>query len=74
MPRAPRYPNTQTPADRALWRKIKRQIRATRRRKKKLYGLSTYREVDLYIPRHFTRIARPLKQSGPRDKIILFPH
>jgi hypothetical protein len=49
MARAPRYPNTQTPADRALWRKIKRQIRATRRRKKKLYGLSTNREADLYI-------------------------
>jgi hypothetical protein len=73
MARAPRYPNTQTPADRALWRQIKRKISAARRRKKKLYCLSTNREADLYIPRHFTPIARPLKQSGPRDKIIPFP-
>jgi len=65
MPRAPRYENTQTPADRALWRKIKRQITATRQRKKKLYGLSSNREADLYI-------TPPRRHTITRRKIIPF--
>ena len=55
-------------------RNDKRQLKARRRRKRKLYSLSSNREADLYIPRHFTLIARPLNQSGPRAKIIPFAH
>jgi len=55
MSRPTRNANTQTPADRALWRKIRRQMSAARRRKRKFYCLSSNREADLYIPRHFPR-------------------
>jgi hypothetical protein len=71
MPRVARHPNTQTPADRVLERKIKRRMSAARKRKRKLYGLSSNREADLYIPRHFTPFGAA-KQSEPRDKIIPF--
>ena len=57
MHRAPRHPNTQSHAERTLWRKIRSTLSAERRRKRKLYGLSSNREADLYIPRHFTPIA-----------------
>jgi len=72
MPRPTRSANTQTPEDRTLWRKIRRYLSAARRRKRKLYGLSTNGAADLYIPRYF----HPNVQRRPRshsDKIIPFP-
>ena len=72
MPRPTRNANTQTPEDRTLWRKIRRQLSAARRRKRKLYGLSTNRAADLYIPRSLHPIAKRTPRSHS-DKIIPFP-
>jgi len=67
-----RAPNTQTAAERTLWRKIRRHMSAQRRRKRQLYGLSSNREADLFIPRHFQPIAKRTPRSRT-DNIIPFP-
>ena len=66
MPRKPRNPNTQTPEDRALWYKIKRQLRAKLRRKRKKFHLSSNREAALYLT------PKP-KHQLTHGKIIPFP-
>ena len=48
MSRRTRNPNTQTAADRKLWRRIKAQLAAQLNEKKKRYGLRSIREARLY--------------------------
>lgn len=72
MSRPTRNANTQTAEDRSLWRKIRRQLSTARRRKRKIYGLSSNREADLYVPRNLQPIAKHTPRSRPTN-IILFP-
>jgi hypothetical protein len=58
MSKQPRYPNTQTAADRTLWRKIKRHLAKKLRAKRKQYRLSSNRAARLYLPDPPSRIAR----------------
>jgi hypothetical protein len=68
MSRPTRTPNTQTPQDRKLWKKIKAAEAAHIREKRKRYDLPSNREARLYCaPPQRPQIAIA------RSKIIPFP-
>jgi len=72
--RSPRLPNTQTPANRALWKTIRAQISERRREKRQKYGLRSNREADLYVPTIVRQVAEQNSSSGiaRTSKIIPF--
>jgi hypothetical protein len=70
--RRPRLPNTQTPAEQALWETIRAQLSERRRQKRQRYNLRSNREGDLYIPMLVRHAAENSSPSAADSKIIPF--